>query len=117
MKSIPIMLHVNAVVNAVLKCPSSVIAKRCPHLSCFQMVSFFWVKIKAAYSARKPNRDQKSEQVYICCFSDGQGLGFWKCFDFRDVSSRCKSGIHPRAESFDPRHMLDGMQTVKAPAE
>ena len=25
--------------------------------------------------------------------------------------------IHPRAESFDPRHMLDGTQTAKAPAE
>ena len=38
---------------------------------------------------------------------------FW----WPESASKSAYGRHPRAESFDPRHMLDGMQTVKAPAE
>ena len=33
------------------------------------------------------------------------------------VAAVAHLSLHPRAESFDPRHMLDGMQTVKAPAK
>ena len=46
------------------------------------------------------------------CLKEMLRDAFW----WPESASKSAYGRHPRAESFDPRHMLDGMQTVKAPA-